>query len=176
VYQCQRAGYRATLFQLKTHDRVNHDSQLATLAPFLDEQGLIILSGRTEAAPLVYEAKYPLILHAKDPITTVLLRHLHQKIMHAGGPRALQTELSKFFWIPKVTTLLNKITYRCVICRRRLAKPTTQIEAPLPFFRLLSSKINPFDHSAINVAGPFLTIFQRTPKERETFKRWMLVI
>jgi hypothetical protein len=72
VYQCQRAGYRATLFQLKTHGRVNHDSQLATLALFLDKQGLIKLSGRTEAAPLVYEAKYPLILHAKDPITTVL--------------------------------------------------------------------------------------------------------
>jgi uncharacterized protein YfcZ (UPF0381/DUF406 family) len=48
--------------------------------------------------------------------------------------------------------------------------------APLPFFRLPSSKLNPFDHSAIDVAGPFLTIFQRTPKERETFKRWMLVI
>jgi hypothetical protein len=54
VYQCKRAGYRATLFQLKTHGRVNHDSQLATLAPFLDKQGLIRLSGRTEAAPLAW--------------------------------------------------------------------------------------------------------------------------
>jgi hypothetical protein len=69
VFHSQKASHRAALFQLKMHDRENHDSALAPLAPFLDAQGLIRLAGRIEAAPLVYEAKYPLLLHAKDPMT-----------------------------------------------------------------------------------------------------------
>jgi hypothetical protein len=95
VFHSQRASYQAALFQLRTHDRVNHDSTLASLAPFLDVQGLIRLAGRIEAAPLVYEAKYPLLLHAKDPMTELLLRHIHKQLMHTGGLRAIQRELSK---------------------------------------------------------------------------------
>jgi hypothetical protein len=82
VYHSQQAAYRAMLFQLKTHIRVNHDNALAPLAPFLDAQGLVRLSGRTEATALIYEAKYPLLLHAKDPLTEVLLRLIHRELMH----------------------------------------------------------------------------------------------
>jgi hypothetical protein len=92
------------------------------LAPFLDAQGLVRLSGRTEAAALIYEAKYPLLLHAKDPLTEVLLRHIHRELMHSGGPRALQTELSKLYWVPRVTTLMRKIAYKCVICRKKVCQ------------------------------------------------------
>jgi hypothetical protein len=58
--------------------------------------------------------------------------------------------------------------------QNKTCKTNDAIIAPLPFFRLTSSK--PFDHSAIDVAGPFVSIYQRTPKEREMFKRWMLVV
>jgi hypothetical protein len=43
--------------------------------------------------------------------------------------------------------------------------------APLPFFRLPSSRLHPFDHSAIDIAGPFVIHF-----EKQTYKVWMLVI
>jgi hypothetical protein len=170
VYHRQQAAYRATLFQLKTHGRVNHDNALAPLAPFMDAQGLVRLSGRAEAAAVIYEAKYPLLLHAKDPLTTVLLRHIHRELMHSGGLRALQTELSKLYWVPRGTTLMKKIAYKCVICRINIAKPTTQMMAQLPFFRLPSSHLHPFDHCAIDVAGPFMITYLG-----EKHKRWMLV-
>jgi hypothetical protein len=170
-YHSQQASYRATIFQIKTHGRVNHDNALAPLAPFMDAQGLIRLAGRTEAAPLIYETKYPLLMHAKDPLTEVLLRHIHRKLMHSGGPRALQTELAKLFWVPRVTTFMRKVAYKCVTCRVKFAKPTTQMMAPLPFFRLPSSRLHPFDHSAIDVAGPFVIHF-----DKQTYKVWMLVI
>jgi hypothetical protein len=144
---------------------------LATLAPFIDEQGLIRLSGRTEAAPLVYETKYPLLLHARDPMAEVLVPDTHQDLLHAGGSRALHTELSKFYWIPKVTTLLRRVAYKCVVCRRKFARPTTQIMAPLPFFRLPSAKLHPFEFAAVDVAGPYYII-----EHKEMHKRWLLVI
>jgi hypothetical protein len=88
VYHSQQAGYRATIFQIKTHGRVNHNNALAPLAPFMDAQGLIRLAGRTEAVPLIYETKYPLLLHAKDPLTEVLLRHISQKANAFGGTKS----------------------------------------------------------------------------------------
>jgi hypothetical protein len=171
VLHSQKASFRATFFQLRTHGRVNHDSALATLAPFIDKQGLIRLSGRTEAAPLVYETKYPLLMHARDPMTEVLVGDIHQDLLHAGGSRALHTELSKFYWIPKVTTSLRRVAYKCVVCRRKFARPTTQIMAPLPFFRLPSAKLHPFKFAAVDVAGPYYIT-----EHKETHKWWLLVI
>jgi hypothetical protein len=77
VYLSQRQTFRATRMQLEMHGRVNHDNNLAPLAPFIDPQGAIRLGGRTEAAHLTYTAKYPLLLHCKDPITKILVTHVH---------------------------------------------------------------------------------------------------
>jgi hypothetical protein len=43
--------------------------------------------------------------------------------------------------------------------------------APLPFFRLPSSRLNPFDHTAIDVAGDYKIVV-----DKEIEKRWMLVM
>jgi hypothetical protein len=142
--------------------------------------GCARLAGRTEAAPVIYEAKYPVLLLPKDPVTEVLARFLHRKLMHSGGSRALLTELSKFYWVQRVTTLLHLVAYKCVICRRKFAKPTHQMMAPLPFFRLPTARFHTFDHSAIEVAGPYNVIKDKMEGEevddKLPGKRWVLVI
>jgi hypothetical protein len=151
--------------------QVNKDNTLAPLAPFLDKKGLIRLGGRTEAAHLNYNAKYPLLLHQKDPLTTTLARFIHLQLEHSGGPRAIIIKLNKRFWAPKSSMLFQKIAYGCIPCRKRLAKPTKQIMAPLPFYRMPSGRLHLFDYSAIDVAGPF-----QTKIGRSMVKRWLLVI
>jgi hypothetical protein len=66
---------------------------------------------------------------------------------------------------------MRNVAYKCVTCRVKFAKPTTQMMAPLPFFRLPSSRLHPFGHSTIDVAGPFVIHF-----DKQTYKVWMLVI
>jgi hypothetical protein len=126
----QSQCYRVSLAQLRLNAKVNKDNTLAPLAQFLDKRGLIRLGGRTEAAHLNYNAKYPLLLHQKDPQTTTLARFIHLRLEHSGGPRAIITELNKIFWAPKSSMLFRKIAYGCIPCRKRLAKPTKQIMAP----------------------------------------------
>jgi hypothetical protein len=167
----QSQCYRALLAQLRLDAKVKKDNVLAPLAPFLDKRGLIRLGGRTEASRLNYNAKYPLLLHHKDPITTLLARFIHLQLEHSGGPRAIITELNKRFWAPKATMLFRKIAYGCIPCQKRLAKPTKQIMAPLPFYRMPSARLHPFDHSVIDVGGPF-----QTKIGRSMVKRWLLVI
>jgi hypothetical protein len=171
VYLRQGQTFRATRVQLEMHGRVNHDNNLAPLAPFIDPQGAIRLGGRTEAAHLTYTAKYPLLLHCKDPITKILVTHVHQGLAHSSGPRGLLTEMNKKYWLPKATIFFRELVNTCVPCRKRLARPTTQIMAPLPLYRQPSSRIHPFDMSAIDVAGPYYIKI-----ERSMVKRWLLVI
>jgi hypothetical protein len=103
VYLNQRQTFRATRVQLEMHGRVNHDNNLAPLALFIDPQGAIRLGGRTEAAHLTYTAKYPLLLYCKDPITKILVPHVHQRLEHSSSPRGLLTEMNKKYWLPKAT-------------------------------------------------------------------------
>jgi hypothetical protein len=123
---------------------------------------------------------FPILLHPKDPITEVLARFLHRKLMHSGGSRALLTELSKFYWVPRVTTLLGRVAYKYVICRRKFAKPTHQMMAPLPFFRVPTARLHGFDHSAIDVAGPYNVIKHKMEgdgvDDKLPGKRWVLEI
>jgi hypothetical protein len=113
----QAQCYRASLEQLQLNSRVNYDNALAPSAPFLDDTGIVRLGGRLDAAHLAYSAKYPLLLHAKDPLTTVLARQIHLDLRHAGGPRAITTELNKKFWVSRSSTLFRKIAYSCIPCR-----------------------------------------------------------
>jgi hypothetical protein len=100
-----------------------------------------------------------------------MVRNIHQSILHVGGSRAIHTELSKFYWIPKVTTLLRRVAYKCFTCRKKFARPTKQVMAPLPFFRLPSSKLHPFEYTAVDVAGPFSVTEMRVVQ-----KRWLLIL
>jgi hypothetical protein len=64
----QSQCYRTSLARLRLNAQVNKDNTLAPLATFLDKGGLIRLGGRTEAAHLNYNTKYPLLLHHRDPL------------------------------------------------------------------------------------------------------------
>jgi hypothetical protein len=55
--------------------------------------------------------------------------------------------------------------------RKRLATPTKQILAPLPFFRQPSARLHLFNYAAIDCAGPYYTKVGRA-----NVKRWLLVI
>jgi hypothetical protein len=63
--------------------------------------------------------------------------------------------------------------YRTSLARLRLNAQVNKDNtlAPLPFYRMPSARLHPFDHSAIDVAGPF-----QTKGGRSMVKRWLLVI
>jgi hypothetical protein len=72
------------------------------------------------------------------------------------------------------------VAYKCVVCRRKLAKPTNHMMAPLPFLRLPTARLHVFDHFAIDVAGPYNVIKDKMEGDGEDDKlpgkRWVLVI
>jgi hypothetical protein len=72
------------------------------------------------------------------------------------------------------------VAYKCVVCRRKFAKPTHQMMAPLPFFRIPTARLHAFDHSAIDVAGPYNVVKDKMEgggvDNNLPGKRWLLEI
>jgi hypothetical protein len=63
--------------------------------------------------------------------------------------------------------------YRTSLARLRLNAQVNKDNtlAPLLFYRMSSARLHPFDHSAIDVAGPF-----QTRGGRSMVRRWLFVI
>ncbi|XP_065360529.1 uncharacterized protein LOC135954335 [Calliphora vicina] len=102
---------------LATQGYISRTNKLAELTPFLDPQGILRVGGRLENARINYDQKHPFILHANDPLASLIVRHYHLHHLHAGT-RQLQYLLSLKYWIPDVIYFIKGTVYKCTTCMR----------------------------------------------------------
>ncbi|XP_062538130.1 uncharacterized protein LOC134206430 [Armigeres subalbatus] len=64
---------------------LERSSALYCLAPFLDEDGVIRMEGRTEAAEYAsFDVRFPIVLPKDHVVTTSLLEHYHREYGHSS--------------------------------------------------------------------------------------------
>ncbi len=150
--------------QIRLHHR-EHEKQfrreqgLLQLQPYLDEKGLIRGKGRlSQAKALPRDAREPILLPPKHPLTRLLVLHIHEKILqHAGGVSYTLNRLLARFWLPRARHLVHLLLARCVPCRRRLCRPVQRRPGQLPALRFPQpgEEKYPFAVTAVDCAGPF---------------------
>lgn len=131
---------------------VTSQSKLATLSPIISE-GIIRVGGRIRHAPVVYEAAHPMILPAKDHISEIITRSLHESNGHSGR-EYLHNTIRRRFWILHGRSLVRKVIHNCIPCRKRLAPSITQMMSDLPKERLTAYE-PPFTYTGCDFFGPF---------------------
>ena len=104
--------------------------RFARLKPFNDE-GILRVGGRLKHSDLPYDAKHPMILPGKHPVSELIIRHYHYLEGHAGSYQVL-AEMRQRFWVVKGVSTVKRILGKCHVCRRQNAKLGEQITAPLP--------------------------------------------
>ncbi|XP_065074449.1 uncharacterized protein LOC135698401 [Ochlerotatus camptorhynchus] len=142
-------------------------SPIYRLSPFLDEEGIVRMEGRTEAADYVaFDARFPIILPKDHVVTKRLVQHYHRQYGHGSRETAVN-EIRQRYYIPCLRVLVEQVMRECMWCKIRKAKPTVPRMAPLPEQRL-AAKIDPFSNVGIDYFGPLeVTVGRR--KE----KRWV---
>uniref|UniRef100_A0A8D8HDN4 (northern house mosquito) hypothetical protein n=1 Tax=Culex pipiens TaxID=7175 RepID=A0A8D8HDN4_CULPI len=137
--------------QIPSKDR-GFKSQMKTLNPFIDESGLVRISGRLQNAALPFDTKCPIILPYNSHLTLLMMRETHRKALHAG-PQLLLAILRQKYWPIKGKILAKRIVNECIICFRN--KPTTgqQLMGQLPSVR--TDQAEPFSNSGVDYCGPF---------------------
>ena len=78
--QCQSRFFLEEIDCLKNGRELPRRSK----AYFLDSDGLLQVGGMLRGMDIKLNQKHPVILHRKDPLASLLARHVHQQNMHVG--------------------------------------------------------------------------------------------
>ena len=129
-------------------------SSLYRLDPFLDKSGVLRVGGRIRNALAPYEVKHPIILPSKGHVTTLLVRHHHERINHQGRGMTLNDLRSHGYWMIGGSSSVSRCISKCVICRKLRGALQEQKMANLPADRL--NPAPPFTHCGVDYFGPWL--------------------
>ena len=98
-----------------------------------------------------------LILPRKSWITKLIVKDFHEKGNYASGTNQTLAALSARYWVISGRGVIRECEKECAECRRRKAKICQQVMASLPLSRLKTS-LRAFTRTAVDYAGPFITI------------------
>lgn len=161
----QRQDFSSELRELRNSREVNSKSKLVALNPFLDTNGLIRVGGRLSLSNFDYDRKHPVVLSGKHPLTNLLAKNEHVRLLHAG-PQALLASLRNKHWIISGRNLVRKVVHNCVRCFRCKPTDSTYLMGSLPTARLTPTR--PFKVCGIDYAGPILIRDRKTRNYKTT--------
>ncbi|GBN92137.1 hypothetical protein AVEN_181933-1 [Araneus ventricosus] len=134
----QAEFYSAEISALRSNKQLRNSSEIKSLVPYLDEGGLLRITGRLLEAELCFGEKHPIILPRRCKFTELLVTREHERIGHCDASATL-TQLRKKYWIPKGRQLVKTIIQICLICKKYNAKPADQLSGQLPRDRISQS-------------------------------------
>lgn len=147
----QSAHFASEIVAVRTRNSLPKASPLLSLNPFLDEAGLLRVGGRQQNSNLMYDRQHPIILHWKHPMSKLLIRTEHLRLLHAG-PLLVAASLGRRFYIVGGRKSIRSTTRSCVICRRKSLRPQPPIMGQLPAERVTPDLV--FNRVGVDYAGP----------------------
>ena len=159
VKQAQEERFPEGMKDLIRGKEVKRQGHLKSLAPIVDELGVLRVGGRLDRAELPYDAANPMILPKKHHITQLIVADVQNRSRHAGVNHVLAQVLSRYWVIDGRQEVRNWDKERKV-CDRRRAQPAVQIIVPLSKSRL-GTKMRAFAKCCVDYAGFFTTKITR---------------
>ncbi|XP_055859254.1 uncharacterized protein LOC129921447 [Episyrphus balteatus] len=130
----------------KLRRKITLQNSIQKLNPFIHDFqenefsfSLIRVGGRLLNAPIVYDAKFPLLLTKNSPFVKTYLTYLHRKNCHAG-PQAMVALLREKIWLINAKEACQKVVRQCINCFKYKPKLLTQIMGNLPADRLRAQR------------------------------------
>ncbi|XP_065361998.1 uncharacterized protein LOC135955572 [Calliphora vicina] len=163
--QAQREHFSPEIEMIKNEGTLPKNSELYALSPYMDENSLLRVYGRVDAASwLPLDIRRPIILPSFHPVTELFVAHVHEKMKHQNF-EATVCEIRRSFWIPRLRKILRKRVSNCFICRFRRTLPVPPLMGSLPKDRL-TPYIRPFSYTGLDYFGPLIVTIGRRHEKR----------
>ncbi|XP_050308277.1 uncharacterized protein LOC126744768 [Anthonomus grandis grandis] len=146
-------------------------SNILSLNPFIDDQGIMRVGGRLSNSEYSFSKKYPILLSPNHILTQLIMRYEHERLLHAG-PQLLLSHIRDNFWPIAGRNLARKIVHNCVKCCRYNPQSVQPIMGDLPAARVQQAL--PFIKVGVDYAGPFQTK-DRRGRGCKIIKCWVAV-
>lgn len=153
VRYSQEKYFGDEMANLRAHRQIGKGSPLNRLAPFIDADGILRLSGRLRNSEMPYDTIHPIVLMNKCTIAQRITYDAH-RITHHGGIQMMQQYIRNKYWIIGLRTTIRSLADHCYPCIRQKRRAAEQLMGQLPSTRVRPSR--PFQHSSVDYAGPCL--------------------
>lgn len=157
--------------ELKTYGEVKGKSSIASLYPFLDDDGIIRVGGRLKNANVNVHQKHPAIIPKNHILGKVLIWHYHFKNLHCGPTLTLQI-LQQRFWLIHGRSMVRKELRNCVLCFKHKPSIMQQLMGQLPAERVNLTRA--FYNTGVDYAGPF-DIASKTGRGAKLIKAYIAI-
>lgn len=146
-------------------------SELISLHPIIDDDGILRVGGRLKHAACAYEQKVPVIIPPKTRLSWLIMNEAHEKTHH-GHIQLMMQYIRERFWIPKLRQELRKFVNKCVTCKRYEHPLGDQLMGDLPKEKLTPCK--PFTYTGVDYAGP-IELKEYLKTTIRTKKAWIAI-
>lgn len=138
---------------------------LSSLAPFVDQFGVLRMRGRTARAEhLPMEARFPAIVDGRSPVVELLIRYIHQQHGHQNVSTTIN-ELRQKVIMEHMKTTVRRVIAGCRWCAVRRAQPVAPQMSALPLGRV-AVFMPSFSFIGIDYFGPLNVLVGRRKEKR----------
>ena len=131
------------VFAQQRKSNIKTYSSLYQLDPFVDDDGILRVSGRLRRASLSDDMKFPIILPRNNHVTTLIVRYFHERTTMTLNEVRLNG-----FWIISGSLVVSSIISSCVKCKKLPGAVQEQRMSDLPEDRLETAP--PFTDCAVD--------------------------
>lgn len=161
VKSAQHKDFKDDLRDLRQQGRVQPQSKLKSLNPFVDSDGILRVGGRLGNSNLPFNQRHPAILSKSHRLTFLIILNCHLKYFHVGASTLLSLVREKF-WPLSARSVCRKIVHNCIICFKAKPVISSQLMGNLPKERVTVDF--PFNCSGVDLCGPFWTKYKNQRK------------
>lgn len=136
--------------EIKAKDKTN---KLHKLNPFIDKCDVLRVGGRLARSSLHPHVKHPAILPKTSHVSSLIIKHYHQKVHHQGRGITVNEIRANGIWITGCSSAVASHIYKCMMCRKYRRSTQDPKMADLPEDRMESTP--PFTYCGIDCFGPF---------------------
>ena len=153
IIECvQKEAFSEEMSQLRSGKQRKRNNCLLKLNPRVFES-ILRAGGRIEQSKQQFDIQHPIVLPSSHHVTKLIAEDRHRAVGHSG-PSITWTSLRQKFWIVREASTVRKILCKCLLYKKRNAKPMEQIMADLPSEHFAVNK-PPFYNTGTDYFGPF---------------------
>ena len=155
VKYIQNTHYAEELRMLGNGEAISKKSSIYMLEPYMENDGVLRVTGRFRSASIPEASKHPAILPKEHHVCELIVRDAHFHITGHAGAEHILAVVRQTYWIPQIRPIIKIIIRLCILCQRLRGKLCMQRMADLPADRVLQGGPS-FVYVGMDCFGPFL--------------------
>ena len=137
IKSVQWQAFGEDIERIKRSGKISRLSLLEKLSPIIDGERILRVGGRLNQADLANEERHPIIQPKSSHVSSLLIRHYHERVQHQGRVLTHGALRRSGYWILGGKRVINCIIEKCVKCKKLRGQCQIQKMADLPVDRIM---------------------------------------